>query len=59
MTDWTALANALALNIPEADLARAVGPVAALEPLFRPLAATLTSDVEPAVVFEPAPEDPA
>jgi hypothetical protein len=58
MTDWKAMAGALALGIPEADLSRTIAPVAGLEAVFQQYAATLTSGEEPAVVFDPASEDP-
>jgi hypothetical protein len=59
MTDWKAMAQALGLPIPEADLARTAAALGALEPAFERLAATLTPDVEPASIFDPAPEDDA
>ncbi len=57
MTDWKAVAQALDLNIPEKDLDRVLGPVAALETAFRPAIASLDAGADMAVVFHPAPED--
>ncbi|MBS1875013.1 MAG: hypothetical protein JSU00_17485 [Acidobacteria bacterium] len=57
MTDWKAVAHALGLNIPEEDLARAVGPLGALETAFARAAARLEPGVEMASVFNPSPED--
>jgi hypothetical protein len=59
MTDWKAIAQALTLGIPEAELGRTVAPVAALEPVFQKLASTLTPGEEPAVVFDPTMGDAA
>jgi hypothetical protein len=49
--DWHALARALALDIPEPDLDRIKPALDALETAFRPLAASVPHEVEPAVVF--------
>jgi hypothetical protein len=51
MTDWKALARARSLDIPDADLDRIVSPLDKLEQSFRPLAANIPPDVEPAVMF--------
>jgi hypothetical protein len=59
MTDWITMARALALEIPETDLNRTVAPLAALEPVFHRLTATLTPGDELALVFDPAAEDSA
>jgi hypothetical protein len=59
MTDWKAMARALGLPVPEADLATRTAALAALEPGFQRLAATLTPDVEMAPIFDPAAEDDA
>jgi hypothetical protein len=45
-------------DIPEDSLARIAPILDALERSFRPLAATLTSDEEPALLFDPS-EEPA
>jgi hypothetical protein len=58
MTDWKAVAHAVGLDLNEADLARVVAPLTALEPVFQKIAGTLTPDAEPATIYEPAPEDP-
>jgi hypothetical protein len=57
--DWKTMARAMGLDLPEEDLNRTVAPLAALEPAFHKAAATLTSGADLAVVFDPAPEDPA
>ena len=51
MKDWSALAAASGLEIPSAQIERIVKPLEALEEAFRPLAAGLTFDAEPAVMF--------
>jgi len=50
-TDWAALAKARGVGIPDADLERVVGPLRALERVFRPLALQIPSGVSPATVF--------
>lgn len=55
MRDWKALASAMRLEIPEADLDRIVPALESLETSFRPLIATIARDVEPAIILsEPA-----
>jgi hypothetical protein len=49
--DWKAVARALALEIPEADLDRITPALEALEAAFRPLAAEIPHETEPAVLF--------
>jgi hypothetical protein len=49
--DWAALARASGLQIPDAELARVIEPLSALERLFRPLALEIASGVSPATVF--------
>lgn len=51
MTDWRSLAKARRLNIPEGELERVAAALEKLEEAFRPLAAGIPLDVEPAVVF--------
>jgi hypothetical protein len=51
MTDWKSLAKARQLNIPEADLERIAPSLDGLEAAFRPLAARVPHEVEPAVIF--------
>lgn len=53
MKDWTLLAKAAGLDIPDKDLDRIAPPLNALEDAFRPLVQNLTSDEEPAAVFGP------
>ncbi len=51
MNKWKAIARARELGIPDESL-DAIAPVLdALEAAFRPLAATLSEDIEPAVTF--------
>ena len=56
MTNWKALAEALELGIPEADIGRIAPALEALEASFTSLAAKLPFDTEPAIVFRAAPE---
>lgn len=51
MKDWISNAKAAGLDIPAQDLARIVQPLNALEEVFRPLVASLTPEMEPAVSF--------
>lgn len=53
MKDWTEIARGHGLEIPEAELARMAPVLDALEAAFRPLAAAIPEDVEPAVIFRP------
>jgi hypothetical protein len=54
MTNWTALAQALALDIPAADVERIAPSLDALEQTFRPLLAKLPFTLEPAVTLSEA-----
>ncbi len=45
--DWKSIAQAQGLNVPERELDRIVGPLTKLEEAFRPLAKTLTPEMEP------------
>jgi hypothetical protein len=57
MTDWKLMARAAGLPLSDADVDRTVAPLAPLEPLLRKAAAqSLTPSVEPATIFNPAPE---
>jgi hypothetical protein len=51
MTDWKALARARGLEIPEEEIDRIAPALDQLERSFRPLAATIPEEVEPAVMF--------
>lgn len=51
MKDWKAIAKASGFDIPQKDIDRAIAPLEALDLVFRPLAAALTPDVEPATEF--------
>ena len=51
MKDWKAIAKASGIGIPDKDIDRVTAPLEALEEVFRPLAHTLTPDVEPATEF--------
>ena len=59
MKDWKAIAVAMNLNIPEADLDALVPTLAGVEKAFRPLARTIPADIDPAVAFSPIPGDTA
>jgi hypothetical protein len=52
MTDWNSLVAAHGLDIPADELPRVTAPLDALEAAFRPLAAHLPVELEPAVTFE-------
>ena len=56
MRDWTSIAKASGLEIPQADLERAAQTLGALEATFRPLVGELEVTLEPAAVFH-AEED--
>ena len=49
MRDWRALAKGLGMDGESVDAL--AGPLDALESAFRPLAASLTPDLEPAIEF--------
>lgn len=51
MKDWTALAKASGLDIPAKDVAKNAPPLNSLEEAFRPLANSLTPEMEPAAIF--------
>jgi hypothetical protein len=51
MTDWKSLAKARRLNIPEADIEKIASALDKLEEAFRPLAAAVPLEVEPAISF--------
>jgi len=48
--DWKAIARA-SVELPAADLERAIAPLEALEETFRPLVEQLPPELEPAAVF--------
>ncbi|HXG32752.1 MAG TPA: hypothetical protein VNJ11_05260 [Bryobacteraceae bacterium] len=50
--DWKRIAEGLQLGIPEADLDRITAVLDALEAAFRPLAASIPFELEPAVIFQ-------
>jgi len=56
MKNWKLLAAAQNLEIPDSDLARIIPALDALEAVFRPLAANIPPQIEPAVIFQCAPE---
>lgn len=55
MKQWKQIAAASGLDIP--DMERIIPALDALEAAFRPLAQSISHDVEPAVVFHAAEED--
>ncbi|MBV9508366.1 MAG: hypothetical protein JO323_25530 [Acidobacteriia bacterium] len=55
-TDWSVLAKARGRELTPAELERIVEPLRTLESRFRPLAALLSRDCEPATVFHADPE---
>ena len=58
MKDWASIAKAAGLDIPAKDLTRNSQPLNGLDEAFRPLAAALTPDMEPAATSAAA-EDQA
>jgi len=56
MKNWTKVAEAYELRIPEADLERIAPSLDALESAFRPLTKNIPDDVEPAITFRIFPE---
>jgi hypothetical protein len=57
MKNWKLLATAQNLEIPEPELELIIPALDALEAAFRPLAATIPAETEPAVIFRCPPED--
>jgi hypothetical protein len=51
MTDWTSIAKAAGLDIPAKDLTRVAQALNSLDEVFRPLAKSLTPEMEPAASF--------
>lgn len=51
MRDWATIAKASGLDLSTRELDRIAQPLATLEETFRPLAAGLTPDTEPAFEF--------
>jgi hypothetical protein len=51
MKDWSAIATAYGLDIPAKDAARNSQPLNSLDEVFRPLAKSLTPEMEPAATF--------
>jgi hypothetical protein len=57
MKNWKLMAEAAGLPIPDMD--RITPALDGLEAAFRPLVKTIPHDVEPALIFRAAPEEPA
>ena len=57
MPDWKKAAEALGLDIPASQFDTITAPLDGLEKVFRPLAAGLTAEDDPAPLFTPFPED--
>ena len=51
MKDWILIANVIAPDIPAKEAAKTAPPLNALEDVFRPLAKSLTPEMEPATIF--------
>ena len=58
MKNWKLLAAALDLDLPERDIEKISPTLDALETAFRPLAAAIPHETEPAVIFHLEPEEP-
>jgi hypothetical protein len=56
MKNWTKVAEAYDLRIPDADVERIAPSLDALESAFRPLTKNIPDDVEPAITFRILPE---
>ena len=54
--DWKAIAEGAGIRIPEIE--RVITALNGLEEAFRPLARSIPYDVEPAITFRAAPEEP-
>jgi hypothetical protein len=52
MKNWTKVAEAYDLRIPDADVERIAPSLDALESAFRPLTKNIPDDVEPAITFK-------
>jgi hypothetical protein len=57
MTDWKKIATAVAPDIPQEAVDRAVKPLETLEGTFRPLIARIPLETEPAYVLLAAGEE--
>jgi hypothetical protein len=57
MKDWASNAKGAGLDIPAKDVARLVQTLNGLEEVFRPLVASLTPEMEPAVSFRADEEE--
>jgi hypothetical protein len=55
--DWKKIARASGLPILDAELERITPVLDALEAAFRPLTEDLPPSLDPAVTFQPEPED--
>jgi len=51
MKDWASTAKAAGLDIPAQDISRIVPTLNSLDETFRPLAESLTPEMEPAALF--------
>jgi hypothetical protein len=51
MKDWTLIAKAVAPDIPSKEASKATVPLNSLDEVFRPLAKSLTPEMEPAATF--------
>jgi hypothetical protein len=57
MRNWKLVAAGLDAGLSEAEVERIAPALDALEAAFRPLAAALDYEAEPAVTFEASPEE--
>ena len=57
MKDWKLIADGLRLDLSPADIERITPPLDALEASFRPLAANIPYETEPALAFEALAEE--
>jgi hypothetical protein len=55
--DWSKIARANGLPIPDAELERTAPVLEALEASFRPFVENLPWSLDPAIMFQPEPED--
>jgi len=56
MKDWPSIAKFVAPDIPAKEASKTTQPLNSLEEVFRPLAKSLTPEMEPAAIFRAGEE---
>jgi len=59
MRNWKQIASGFNLELSDSDIERIAPVMDGLEAAFRPLASSIAHEIEPAVVFQIPPEEPA